>query len=159
MSVSNTAPSFVVRSRGEFAAWLPSLIGFHSEGALVVVFLDDGKVSLSMRLDLEYLSSDSDDVTRQIRNAARQSCAGELLIAVYCPRGGGAYPFQDEVESLVSRCEVEGLVCRDALLVDAGRYWSYLCRGEACCPPEGAVIARRRGSAGVVTTGARGGRR
>ena len=35
-----------------------------------------------------------------------------------------------------------GIDVREILRVQDGRYWSYMCANQACCPPAGTFLAR-----------------
>ena len=51
---------------GEFAAAAPALLGFHPKGSLVAVFLREGRLTVTMRVDLpEHLAAFATSATRE----------------------------------------------------------------------------------------------
>ena len=134
MSVVHERSNVVLRSPGEFAAAVPALLGFHPKGSLVAVFLSEGRILVTMRVDLpEHLAGCVTSAT----GTARRVGADEVVLAVYCPRGDGPLPHHKGVDALIGAMEDGGVAVRDALLINAGRYWSYACPSAQCCPPEG----------------------
>ena len=134
MSVDSERSNVVLRSPGEFAAAVPALLGFHPKGSLVAVFLREGRILVTMRVDLP---EDLEDFAGHATGVAFRVGADEVVVAVYCPRGHGALPHQEGVDALIDAFEDGGVVVKDALLINAGRYWSYACLSAQCCPPEG----------------------
>jgi hypothetical protein len=59
---------------------------------------------------------------------------------VYTDHWSGPLPRQDEVLRVVGLFEEQGIAVHDALLVHDGRWWSYACTDETCCPPTGNVL-------------------
>lgn len=58
-------------------------------------------------------------------------------------------PRSDLVGELCCVLDAAGFPVVEALLVRAGRWWSYLCRGE-CCPRSGQDVDAGRGPAGLI---------
>lgn len=141
MSAVSESSKVMLRSPGAFAAALPALVGFHPLQSLVAVFLADGLVIVSMRLDLpETLGA----VAEYVASTGTRVEADEVVLAVYCPQGEDL-PHRDGVTALIAACEGAGIGVRDAMLIDGGRLWSYLCRSVECCPPEGVPIPAESG--------------
>jgi hypothetical protein len=137
MSVVQSGSSIVLRSPGAFAAALPSLVGFQPEDSLVAVFLADGQVVVTMRLDLP---EDLSQVGEYVASTGTRVKAEEVIAVLCCAKPDTTLPHQGGVDALIGACEDSGLFVRDVLLIDQGRYWSYMCANVECCPPEGRVL-------------------
>jgi hypothetical protein len=123
-----------------FLAVIPHLLGFHPSRSMVVVGLDArrGRVRLAFRYDLP----DPPDAGRSREIA--EHAAGVLRkrqISTAIAAGYGAGTLVTPVaEALRAAIRGAGIVLRDLLRVEDGRYWSYLCQDPGCCPPEGAAF-------------------
>lgn len=137
MSVDSERSNLVLRSPAEFAAAIPALLGFTPHASLVAVFLGEGRVIVTMRVDLP---EDLEDFTEHATGVACRVGADAVVLAVCCPRGVGDLPHHDGVDALIGALEDDGVAVKDALLIDSGRYWSYGCQSPQCCPPEGVPI-------------------
>lgn len=124
-------------SPAALAGALPALVGFTPRESLVVVFLREDRVTLTMRLDLP---EDWAACLPAITAAAQRAEADSTVLAVCSSHAGGELPYAEEVACLSVGLREAGLEPRDALLVDSGRFWSYLCRDEGCCPPHGRPV-------------------
>jgi hypothetical protein len=116
------------------------LLGYQPTESLVISCLhgDRAALGLTLRFDLDTLDpvgEAADEV------AARATVAGAdtVLLAVYSEQAvvGGKLPYVDLIGELF---EHPDLWVSDALLVQHDRWWSYLCAGDGCCPPEGVAI-------------------
>ncbi len=137
MSVVHERSNVVLRSPAEFAAAIPALLGFSPEDSLVAVFLGEGRVIVTMRVDLP---EDLEEFTEHATGVACRVGADAVVLAVCCARGVGELPHHDGVDALIGALEDDGVAVKDALLIDSGRYWSYGCQSPQCCPPEGVPI-------------------
>ncbi len=137
MSVVHERSNVVLRTPAEFAAAIPALLGFSPEASLVAVFLGEGRVIVTMRVDLP---EDLEDFTEHATGVACRVGADAVVLAVCCPRGVGALPHHPGVDTLIGALEDDGVAVKDALLIDSGRYWSYGCQSPQCCPPEGVHV-------------------
>ena len=143
---------------GELAAALPHLVGFVPEESLVLVALggtSGSRVGLTARVDLPPLPQAA-ALARAM--AARLHCedpdAAVLLIASEAPdvpggaddgdgddsASGAGLPHRDLVHQVVVALEPYGIALRDALLVRAGRWWSYDCPHTCCAPGAGTPV-------------------
>lgn len=130
-----------VRSPGEILAALPYTIGFHPDQSLVLVSCRGPRrrVEFTMRVDLPEASAEqpfADDIARR---ADRAGADGVLIVCYSDEPDGAALPRRELVDRLLDRCDGLGIVVLDALLVRAGRWWSYVC-AAACCPPSGTPL-------------------
>lgn len=136
-------------SPGEIAQLVPVLCGFVPHESLVVVSLRGPRkrVGMTMRFDLDWLR---DGATRAVGEVAgrlaldRAEGAVVVVVSEQAPdatdRRGGRLPWAGLVEQVVARCEEQGTAVVEALLVQEGRWWSFLCHGQACCPAEGTAV-------------------
>ncbi len=119
---------------------IPHLLGFNPASSLVLLGIGGphARVRLAFRYDLpdppdETLAADIAAHASSVLN--RQHLATAIVVG-YGP-GRLVTPIVDSVCPALSRA---GVAIRDALRVDDGRYWSYLCTDPACCPPEGVAF-------------------
>ncbi len=149
-------PAEVVRIRGpeDLAVAVPYLIGFRPERSVVVVATSGPgrqRVCVTMRVDLptdpmadEELVAYGGSIIRALRHAA----AERVSVLVYPPLPPGPDRFALElpntalVDGLRDQLTAAGFEVVEALCVveaeeGRARYWSYLCRDDGCCPPQG----------------------
>jgi len=138
----NTKPARVqVRDADALIAVVPHLLGFHPTASLVILAVHGprGRVKLAFRYDLpdppDRVVADaiSYHTAKQLR---RQHLATALVIG-YGP-GTLVTPVVDALRRILA---VDRVQLQDALRVDEGRYWSYLCTEPTCCPAEGRPVS------------------
>lgn len=148
MSAADAEPILTVRGPADLVCAVPYLLGFHPEHSLVLVGMADGRVVVTVRADLPGLAGPSglDSLDQAICAMFRGGAADFVGIVVDADAAPSRHPgvpslpwagLAAEVEAMV---ESAGGVVGDLLLVVGDRYWSYLCRGQGCCPPEGTAI-------------------
>jgi hypothetical protein len=125
-----------VRSPADLLAAVPFLLGFHPTESLVVIALRDKKIIFAARGDLPAATAPAGEV----------AAAGDYVAAVVAQQGGTAatvigYGEPGRVDRVfpavreaLAACGVHLL---EALRVESGRYWSFLCTNPRCCPPAG----------------------
>ncbi len=145
-----------LRSPGELADALPYLLGFHPDDSLVLVALHGergrfgGSVRVAIPADPEAWPWVADEVAGCLvaASAARDDAPDGALL--YLCRDPGA---DEETGAVVERLRPLAQLLRtacgrrevpvfEALCIAAGRWWSYVCSGADCCPPEGTELAR-----------------
>ena len=127
----------------QLLAALPYLLGVELRDSVVAVGLARGsrgadEVGFRLRADLAPLVG-GEQPPEELASLAAQHCGGGVVLVLYAegaPSGAGA-PCGELADRLVRAFRDEGVEVRDALAVQDGRWWSYLCREAACCPPEG----------------------
>jgi Domain of unknown function (DUF4192) len=136
-------PSFVVRA-GSPAALLrlvPHLLGFIPEASLVVIGVTPprDRIKLTLRYDLPD-PPEPDLVADLAAHAVGVLSAQRLTAAVAIGYGPEALvtPVANELRDAAWQAEID---LRESLRVTGGRYWSYVCGNEACCPAEGVPFA------------------
>ena len=122
-------------------ATVPYLLGFRPRQSLVPVLVDDRRVALTLRLDVEHLVDEPSRTKEFLGEQLQRTRATALLLVAYTDDPD---PVVDEaLESLALSLEAEQLVradapeVLDAVHVAAGRYRSVTCRDSSCCPEEG----------------------
>lgn len=122
-------------------ATVPYLLGFHPEQSLVPVLLDENRVVLTLRLDIEHLVEEPGRTREFLAEQVERTGATAVLFVGYTDRPDPAVT--EALEGLSISFEAEALVRTDApevvdaVHVAAGRYRSVTCRDTTCCPDEG----------------------
>ena len=122
---------------------VPHLLGFVPSKSLIVIGAGPplGRIHLTLRFDLP--DPPSTRVARDITQHAVSVLTGQrqaLAVAIGYGPGHLVTPFADAMRKAAGRANLE---LRDMLRVEGGRYWSYLCRNPACCPPQGVPLDPR----------------
>jgi hypothetical protein len=138
MSNSSPAPDRVrLDDLTDLASAVPHLLGFHPADSLVAIALTGPRerMSFSMRLDLLEPRYDA-EVARMTAARMAHADADAALLFLYtdAPAAGDELPRRALVEAIADVLDVP---VREAMLVDDGRVWSYICSDPRCCPPEG----------------------
>jgi hypothetical protein len=144
-----------LRSPGELADALPYLLGFHPDDSLVLVALhgEHGRFGGRMRVAIPADSTTWPAMAEELADSlvtgppAREERPDGALL--YLCRDPGP---EEETEVVVERlrplaqalrtaCGRREVPVFEALCVSEGRWWSYVCAGAGCCPPEGTALA------------------
>jgi hypothetical protein len=142
------APISVVRIGGpaDILGVLPYRIGFHPSESLVVVCLEGPRRRdrLVIRVDLPSPAEQRSVVTDIAERVAHVGASSSVVV-VYtedADAGGGRTRLAHAglVQALRSALRHREIQLHEALLVRAGRWWSYLCHDPGCCPPEGTPL-------------------
>ena len=136
-------PTLVVRA-GSPAALLrlvPHLIGFMPEASLVVIGVTPprDRIKLTLRYDLP--DPPEPDLTAGLAAHAVGVLSGQRLTAAVAVGYGPEALVTPAADELRDRAWQAGIDLREFLRVQDGRYWSYVCGNEACCPAEGVPFA------------------
>lgn len=138
---------------GELALVIPQLLDFVPEQSLVVLSLREprGRVGLVQRIDLPPEGVDLPDVVvEQLVARAVKDGATRVAVCVWSDEPSvGPLPWSGDVDRLLRRADDEGLLIAEAMLVRCGRWWSYLCEVDECCPGEGTPLPDEAGSTAV----------
>jgi hypothetical protein len=123
---------------GEIAAALPALLGFHPRESLVLVSLTGAsgrRVGLTVRADLP-ADGGAGSVAAEVTRSLRTDRPSGVLLAVVseAPDVPGGLPHRELLHEVVLALAPDRIPVREALLVRAGRWWSYEC-ARACCAP------------------------
>ncbi len=128
---------------GELVAVVPMLCGFVPSESVVVLALHGPRcrVGLTMRVDLPDPPGEASLIEEVLERLARDGAGGALVVVYTAGRApDGQLPRSGLVSLLTDGCRRTGRVLHDALLVRDGRWWSYVCADESCCPADGTVL-------------------
>ncbi|MEU5715979.1 DUF4192 domain-containing protein [Streptomyces sp. NPDC020403] len=154
-----TGPSeqqqITLRSPAELADALPYLMGFHPDDSVVMVALHGGRGRFGGRLRLGIPQSPqewapvADHLARSlIQGSERREARPDAIVVFLCQdpiEGESADETMERLrplaQSLRTACGALDVPVLEALCISDGRYWSYCCPDERCCPPEGNPLA------------------
>ena len=133
----DTQPRVRISSPADALAIVPHLLGFHPASSLVVIGAGRprDRIELAFRYDLPD-PPDSDKAADIAAHSLAVLDRRQLTTVIGIGYGPGRLvtPVADVLAAGLRRA---GLRPRELMRVEDGRYWSYICRNPACCPPEG----------------------
>ncbi|WP_431913494.1 DUF4192 domain-containing protein [Nonomuraea jabiensis] len=135
-AASDLTHAITIRKLADVVGIVPYLLGFHPSKSLVAVVIDDEKLKGVVRLDLTQDSAEMAERTAHLVKVLEGNHIREALLVGYGP-GSSVTPMMDAARAAVHGA---GIVIVEAIRVDDGRYWSYICTDIACCPPEGVPV-------------------
>ena len=121
---------------------VPSLLGFHPAESVVVMCLRGPRkrTGLTMRIDLIDPKYDEGFAAETARRVAADNANGAIVVCyTEAPDEHDRLPRAGLVDELIAQLLRRGVSIAEALLVRAGRWFSYTCR-QPCCPREGTPI-------------------
>jgi hypothetical protein len=128
--------TLTLRSPDALVSAVPYLLGFVPAESAVVVWLSDRRILLTQRLDLP---DDEREIPAWLRVAWGHDAArrADELVLVVVSREPAPAPL---VDAFIRRARRSGVIVRDLLRLDAGRWWSLLCADPDCCPADGRPV-------------------
>jgi hypothetical protein len=145
-----------LRTPAELADALPYLLGYRPEDSMVLVALHDragrGRFGGRARLGIPANKDDWESAARQlvqglVTGGERRGARAEQMVAYVCQEPAPGESGRDVMRRLTPLAQLLRTECGrldvpviEALCVSDGRFWSYCCPTEACCPPEGAPM-------------------
>ncbi|WP_345008434.1 DUF4192 domain-containing protein [Streptomyces shaanxiensis] len=166
-----------LRTPDELADALPYLLGYRPEDSIVLVALHDrdgrGRFGGRARLGIPASADDWESAARQladglVRGSERRGARPEQMVAFLCQepvKGETGRQVMERLRPLAQRMRVAcgslEVPVIEALCISDGRFWSYCCDREECCPREGrpmglpgtSVLAAAATYAGVQVRG------
>jgi hypothetical protein len=133
-SVTNHALNLA--SSGELIAAIPFLLGFHSRRSVVLMALQQRRLSLTQRLDLPDAGQEYRAAEAMIRPLARDQANSTLLIG-YEDMPGQSRLVMDQLSDLLVDNQFPVI---DRIVVRDGRWRSVDCDNPDCCPPNGTRV-------------------
>lgn len=130
----------------DILAYIPHALGFRPRNSLVMLILEQNRLSATLRVDLPLAGVDD------TRAAARHYLsilhkvkeASSVFLAIYPPEctdeQTGPLPYSGLVAELGTRCAHAGIQVRDAWLVGTDSWYDYQRRETDCCPEGGHPI-------------------
>lgn len=145
-----------LRTPGELADALPYLLGYRPEDSIVLVALNDrggrGRFGGRARLGIPVGADDWPSVAQQLAHglvtgSERRGTRPEQMIAYVCqepaPGESGRQVMErlrPLVQSLRTECGLLDVTVIEAICISDGRFWSYCCPIEGCCPVDGSPM-------------------
>ncbi|MEW2139400.1 DUF4192 domain-containing protein [Streptomyces sp. NPDC005409] len=150
-----TDPQITLRSPAELADALPYMLGFHPTDSLVMVAVhgEGGRFGGRLRVGIPATPAEWEDTARQvadclIRGSERREGKPDGIVVFLCQEPRGEESGQRVMTRLRPLAQRIRLACGaldvpvlEALCLSAGRFWSYVCPDERCCPAEGGRLA------------------
>lgn len=133
-----------LRSPADVVSAIPYLVGFHPADSVVVLGCGGTDGAYAIRLDL----TAQDALVEHIAGLVARRDSADVILAGYGP-GDRVTPM---VERVRDRLSGHGVRLREALRIEDGRFWSYLCSDPACCPPEGTHVDVRSSTVAAEAT-------
>ncbi|MGW1778364.1 DUF4192 family protein [Streptomyces sp. NPDC002143] len=150
---SPAAHQVTLRSPAELADALPYLLGYRPEDSIVLVALHDqggrGRFGGRARLGIPANPDDWGAVAHQlaqglVKGSERRGNRPAQMVAYLCQepeKGETGRQVMERLLPLAHRLRLEcgrlDIPVIEALCISDGRFWSYCCGGEGCCPVEG----------------------
>ncbi|MFI9238133.1 DUF4192 domain-containing protein [Streptomyces sp. NPDC053079] len=153
---SRTETQITLRSPAELADALPYLMGFHPTDSVVMLALhgERGRFGGRLRLGIPDNEEEWSDVSDQLAETLVAGCGkrgsrpdGIVLFLCQDPakEEESARQVMERLrplaQSLRLACGGLDVPVYEALCISGGRFWSYCCPDERCCPPEGTPLA------------------
>ncbi|MFJ7150942.1 DUF4192 domain-containing protein [Streptomyces sp. NPDC100445] len=145
-----------LRTPAELADALPYLLGYRPEDSMVLVALHDhagrGRFGGRARLGIPAQEEDWPAAARQlarglVTGSERRGTRPERMVAYVCQEPGPGESGRDVkrrlgrlAHLLRTECGSLDVPVIEALCVSDGRFWSYCCPVEGCCPEDGSPM-------------------
>ena len=145
-----------LRTPAELADALPYLLGYRPEDSIVLVALHDrdgrGRFGGRARLGIPGHTDDWPSVAGQlthglVKGSERRGALPESIVAYLCKEPREGETGREVMERLRPLAQLLRTACGaldvpviEALCISDGRFWSYCCPGERCCPPDGTCM-------------------
>jgi hypothetical protein len=121
---------------------VPRLLGYHPHNSLLLIALhgERHRFGVNIRLDLHQVR----DHRAQVRHAVGvldRERADKAMVLIFTDEPAlHGRPEQRLFDLVAEELTGSGIKVREALCVHAGRWWSYVCDNEECCPRQGTPI-------------------
>ncbi|MFJ3234519.1 DUF4192 family protein [Streptomyces sp. NPDC086787] len=145
-----------LRTPAELADALPYLLGYRPEDSIVLVALHDrggrGRFGGRARLGIPASTDDWEAAARQltrglVAGSERRGTRPEQMVAYVCQEPARGESGRDVMrrlrplaQLLRTECGLLDVPVIEALCISGGRFWSYCCPTEGCCPDDGAPM-------------------
>ncbi|MET9778379.1 DUF4192 domain-containing protein [Streptomyces sp. NPDC006367] len=146
-------PQVTLRTPAELADALPYLLGYRPEDSIVLVALRDrdgrGRFGGRARLGIpanrdDWASAAGQLVHGLVTGSERRGARPEQMVAYLCREpspGETGRQVMERLRPLAQKLRIEcgslDVPVVEALCISDGRFWSYCCDDETCCPSEG----------------------
>jgi uncharacterized protein DUF4192 len=129
-------PKLTLRSPADLVAAVPYLLGFHPTRSVVAVGFAGRQLVFAGRHDLP----DPGEPPTRLPTDVAEVLSWQRVDTVALLGYGPTTEVDPLLHAVSDSAERHGLVVREILRVDEGRWWSYVCHDPTCCPPEGTPI-------------------
>lgn len=129
---SDPPTTIKLRSPADLVALVPYPLGFHPSQSLCLVGINESRLICAIRYDLP-AADDIEDFAAAVTAVVADKPIDVVLLAGY---GTDAEVTPALTAALAALTAIE-IPVAEAVRADGGRYFSYLCGDETCCPPEG----------------------
>ncbi|MFI5687466.1 DUF4192 domain-containing protein [Streptomyces sp. NPDC051636] len=145
-----------LRTPAELADALPYLLGYRPEDSIVLVALHDragrGRFGGRARLGIPASPDDWAAAARQLAHglvtgSERRGARPEQMVAYVCQEPAKGESGREVMQRLRPLAQLLRTECGsldvpviEALCISGGRFWSYCCPNDECCPAEGAPM-------------------
>ncbi|MET8580083.1 DUF4192 family protein [Streptomyces collinus] len=149
-------PQVTLRTPAELADALPYLLGYRPEDSIVLVALHDregrGRFGGRARLGIPAATEDWEAAVRQlaqglVTGSERRGTKPKQMVAYVCQEPGDGETGRDVmirlrplIALLRTQCGTLDAPVIEALCISDGRFWSYCCPTERCCPDDGTAM-------------------
>jgi hypothetical protein len=118
-------------------AVIPGLLGFDPGHSFVVIGTEPGSAHVRITLRYDVPDPRLPRVAAALARHAVSLLAAQGVTTVVAAGYGTDAAVSPVAAALRERAAAAGIAVTELLRADGGRYWSYICRDPACCPPEG----------------------
>jgi Domain of unknown function (DUF4192) len=134
-------------------AIVPHLLGFVPESSIVVIGTEPpkGEVKVTLRYDLP--DPADADLAADIGEHAVAVLRSQRLTAAIVVGYGPDRLVRPLAVAFSEAARDAGIELRESLRAEGGRYWSYTCRNETCCPAVGTAFDAAGHAAAAAMTG------
>ncbi|MGW2687221.1 DUF4192 domain-containing protein [Streptomyces sp. NPDC001414] len=156
LGCSTHGTQITLRTPAELADALPYLLGYRPEESMVLVALHDrggrGRFGGRARLGIPAHTDDWESAARQlaqglVAGSERRGTRPERMVAYVCQEPSPGETGRDVMHRLAPLAQLLRTECGrldvpviEALCVSEGRFWSYCCPADECCPAEGSPM-------------------
>ncbi|MEV0323581.1 DUF4192 domain-containing protein [Streptomyces sp. NPDC050658] len=143
-----------LRTPAELADALPYLLGFRPEESIVLIALhgERGRFGGRVRLGIPGRAEDWPSIAEQlaqclVSGCERRGAKPDGVVAFLCAEPVGGESGAQVMARLRSLAQVIRTSCGgldvpvfEVVCISAGRFWTYCCPNQECCPPEGVPL-------------------
>ena len=116
---------------------IPHLTGFVPEASLIVIGVTPPRDRIRVTLRYDLPDPPEPDLVTDLAEHAVSVLTGQRLTAAVAVGYGPEALVTPVARELRNAARQAGIDVREILRVQDGRYWSYMCANQACCPPAG----------------------
>lgn len=131
-----TTDTLRLKSPSELLAIVPYLLGFEPRDSIMVICLENTRISLTQRLDLPP-AGEGEAVVRSLMPSLMREHPDQVLLIAYENQPDGS---AEAVRALTSALTAVDIPIHDRIVVRDGRWRSLDCHEPSCCPAVGQPV-------------------